>query len=235
MARNRESHPTPKHQDASNAKGLDFAKYFQPVRDVLSQPVPFLNPSAPDAAIAITATTLLDEQLKMGLILKFRRSVVSKTDVNTLFNHRGPLATFSAKINLASMLGIVPDEKAQAELNIMRDVRNAFCHTLKDRSFSDDDIQRKCAALAYSNETPIGTQTDAELSQSQFRPIAKAKFVNSTFYLLRLICISLLEAYEELCWASEHRDELRDKAQAVFDEKFRELAARVVDDLGLAK
>lgn len=68
-----------------------------------------------------------------------------------LFRKSGPLSSFSAKIDLARLLGIISAVIA-SDLHIIRDVRNEFAHSVLDRnnlapSFSAPHIKDKCLAL----------------------------------------------------------------------------------------
>ena len=69
-----------------------------------------------------------------------------------LFGNYGPMSTFSAKIDLARLLGMV-SEVIRADLRIIRDVRNEFAHRIAHKdsqeklSFKTEHIRSKCLNL----------------------------------------------------------------------------------------
>jgi hypothetical protein len=94
---------------------------------------------------AIAGTAFLD------LLL---RSVIEKRirpleDISTLlFENRGPLQEFSARIVLAFALEII-GTGAYLDLCILREIRNAFAHSAEAIDFDRPDVSAKCAALWY--------------------------------------------------------------------------------------
>lgn len=79
-----------------------------------------------------------------------------------LFEGNGPLATLSAKIDLARLLGLVT-ETIRSDLHIIRDIRNEFAHQIAHKtehtklSFSSPHIRDKCMALrCVSHEKRAG-------------------------------------------------------------------------------
>ena len=69
-----------------------------------------------------------------------------------LFKNNGPLATLSAKIDLARLLGLI-SEMVRSDLHIIRDVRNEFAHEIAHKtehtklSFRSQHLHDKCLAL----------------------------------------------------------------------------------------
>lgn len=77
-----------------------------------------------------------------------------------LFGPNAPLSTFSAKIDLARLLGLMTNT-IRSDLHIVRDIRNEFAHQIAHRtthdklSFSSPHIRDKCLALkCVAHETP---------------------------------------------------------------------------------
>lgn len=99
--------------------------------------------------IALVAAALLDE----ALVALLERSVLStlsddsrRMDVRgQLFNDRGPLQTFSAKIDMAYVSGCIDEDDWKA-LHIVRRIRNAFAHSIS-LDFSDQSIQARIGNL----------------------------------------------------------------------------------------
>ncbi|OWY27324.1 hypothetical protein [Herbaspirillum robiniae] len=69
-----------------------------------------------------------------------------------LFGSNGPLSTFSAKIDLCSLLGLISGT-IKSDLHIIREIRNEFAHQIVHRSehtklnFISAHINDKCKAL----------------------------------------------------------------------------------------
>lgn len=69
-----------------------------------------------------------------------------------LFAGNGPMATFSAKIDLTRLLGLTTDS-IWSDLHILRDVRNLFAHRIAHKddhsklSFNTPQIRDKCLSL----------------------------------------------------------------------------------------
>jgi hypothetical protein len=68
---------------------------------------------------------------------------------NKLFKGYGPFASFSAKINLAVLVGVVPMDLAK-NLHRMREIRNEFAHNLEPLSFRSQRIKALCSHLRLS-------------------------------------------------------------------------------------
>lgn len=99
--------------------------------------------------IALVAAAMLDEALLVLLV----RSVLntlgddqSRIDVRTtLFEDRGPLQTFSAKIDMAYVSGAL-DEADWKALHMVRNIRNDFAHSVS-LDFSNQSIQARIRNL----------------------------------------------------------------------------------------
>lgn len=107
-----------------------------------------------DRACALMAAAFLDDQLKELLSANF---VDDKSVRNRLLDQRGPLATFSSRIDMAYALGLI-GKKALYDLNILRKIRNEFAHTAAPLSFEDVKISTWCSqfhlGLGESRRTP---------------------------------------------------------------------------------
>ncbi len=94
---------------------------------------------------AIAGTAFLDILLRMSL----ERLMRPYTELqNTIFENRGPLQDFSARIHVSFALKLI-GTGAYNDLNILRDVRNAFAHSAEAFEFDREDIARLCNNLWY--------------------------------------------------------------------------------------
>ena len=70
----------------------------------------------------------------------------SPKTVKALFESAGPLATFSSRIDLAFVTGLL-SQQSQRLLHLIRKIRNDFAHQHLDMSFTDEAIAARCREL----------------------------------------------------------------------------------------
>jgi hypothetical protein len=82
-----------------------------------------------------------------------------------LFKGAGPMNSFSAKIDLARLLGMVTNS-IRTDLHDIRDIRNEFAHQIAHKtehtklSFASSQIREKCLALrCVAHEKPTDART----------------------------------------------------------------------------
>ena len=100
-----------------------------------------------DRGAAILAAAYLEDRLTLAI----KARLISDTKVtNSFFSGMGPLATFSAKINLAYLMGIFNTTNKDF-FHTIRNIRNEFAHNLSPITFETPKIERLCRQL-YSVE-----------------------------------------------------------------------------------
>jgi len=98
-----------------------------------------------DRGCALAAAAYLDEQLEA----LFRGYLVDdKARVNNLMESNGPLGTFSGRIDLAYLLGLIP-KKAANDLHLIRKIRNEFAHISGSLTFDSPAIASRCKELKH--------------------------------------------------------------------------------------
>lgn len=102
-----------------------------------------------DRGVAIVGVAWVEDEIALAL----ESFLVSESNAwKRLFEGTGPLATFSAKIDLARLLGLIT-EAIRSDLHIIRDIRNEFAHQVAHKtdftklSFSSAHLKDKCMAL----------------------------------------------------------------------------------------
>lgn len=90
------------------------------------------------ASIVVTAAAILDQILERAIKTNFPHA--SSTLLKRLFEDRGPLGTFSAKIDIARALGITSDH-INTELGKIRKIRNEFAHSNRLLSLDTEPIR----------------------------------------------------------------------------------------------
>ena len=96
-----------------------------------------------DRGCALMTVAFLDEQLQDLLKNYLVRDVKIFTN---LFSGVGGLSSFSSRIDLAYLLGLI-GPKTKRDLNLLRPIRNEFAHSMEDISFDDPGITNRCSEL----------------------------------------------------------------------------------------
>jgi len=129
-----------------------------------------------DRGAAIVGVAWVEEELQAAI-----ESFLETDDKawKRLFGRSGPLSTFSAKIDLARLLGMCSTVIA-SDLHILRDIRNEFAHSIaaKDHtglSFKSRHIADRCLALrCIAHES---------LSEPRHAFVRACAVLNSDFHL----------------------------------------------------
>jgi len=72
--------------------------------------------------------------------------VYNETIQKKIFEGNGALATFSSKIDISFLLGLIP-KNIYNDLGILRKLRNDFAHNAKSITFQTDYIKDRCNSL----------------------------------------------------------------------------------------
>jgi hypothetical protein len=98
-----------------------------------------------DRATAVMMASVVDMAIQ-NLLIKRLRSDLKPAERRDLFGERGPLGTFSAKINMAYAVGAI-GPIAHADLHLIRTIRNEFAHSRRSFDFSTPETANVCAHL----------------------------------------------------------------------------------------
>jgi mannitol operon repressor len=104
-----------------------------------------------DRAAAIVAAAFVEDHLATALQRRMRENAKI---VAELFRSSGPLGSFSAKIDMAFLLGLITEE-AHKELHAIRAIRNLFAHTLGKLSFNSGRILNLSNNLVYADNGSV--------------------------------------------------------------------------------
>lgn len=104
-----------------------------------------------DRLVAILGAAAVEGALQG--VLKEKMPRLSKTLERSVFDFQGPLGTLSAKADVAAALGLI-SPACHRNVDYIREIRNAFSHTLKPIRFQKDPIKSVCALLEYSDQVP---------------------------------------------------------------------------------
>lgn len=118
-------------------------------------------------AEAVTLAALLESTIESAMLRRF--VPLSRTDRKDLFEGVAPLATFSAKIRLGYALNMY-GRKTRADLDNIREIRNAFAHARTKINFRTREVDIVCQRI-----------TLAERALKPMYPNLNLKFGNNYF------------------------------------------------------
>jgi DNA-binding MltR family transcriptional regulator len=93
---------------------------------------------------AMVAAAFLDDFLQRLICRHFVE--LSTSETASLFEPERPLGSLSSKIKIARALGIFGPKTAH-DLNIMREIRNAFAHGLRKMNFETREVKQLLMSL----------------------------------------------------------------------------------------
>jgi DNA-binding MltR family transcriptional regulator len=116
-----------------------------------------------DRAAAIVAAAFLEDHLAIALKRHFHQD---EKILNETFRSSGPLGSFSAKINMAFLVGLCSKEACK-ELHTIKDIRNEFAHKGLTRDFNSQRVRDLANNLTFGKKwkitiAEIGKEDDAE-------------------------------------------------------------------------
>ena len=115
-----------------------------------------------DRAVALMAAAFLEDYLARMISSNMIENSKVRKEV---FDHNGSLGTFSAKIDIAYMLGLISQE-IRKDLHLLRKIRNEFAHTAKPLTFLDHNIKSRCDELCCSNLKPKKTNPRTKFNRA---------------------------------------------------------------------
>lgn len=128
-----------------------------------------------DRGAALMSAAFLDEKLKRVLLATF---VDDGRSARSALEFNGPLGTFSSRIELAYLVGLVP-ANVRADLHLIRKIRNEFAHIAGPLDFNAEKIAPRCNQL--------------RLHDSEGAPNA-SKFRRTVMRLLSVIDVLIVRA-----------------------------------------
>ena len=157
-----------------------------------------------DRGSVLMAAAFIED--KLGSLLE-SYFIENKKVCKQLLNGNGALATFSSKIDLTFLLGLIP-ENIFNDLHILRKIRNNFAHTASKISFETPSIKDRTKALST-------------LSKEMLRDDTKAYFMRSMTTILTAINMKI-ESFER-CSTPENFDiEMFDKSLKIVEDGLSE-------------
>lgn len=112
-----------------------------------------------DRAVAVIVGAMIENRLERGL--KVRMPTTDKDALNKVFQFSGPLGSFSAKIDVAYLNGLLTKD-AYEDMVRFKDIRNKFAHKLDIRTFDSDSVRDSAKNFKLIEEYVAEAQPDTE-------------------------------------------------------------------------
>jgi DNA-binding MltR family transcriptional regulator len=145
-----------------------------------------------DRGCVIFGAALLNESLEQLLRASFRRAPEDVKLIDSLFEGYAPLSTFSAKLQLAYALGILP-RHLREKIELVRRIRNEFAHESGPLSFDDSRCADRLKLLFgqmledRSFEKMLDSQEELQSSDGKIKTREKTRrglFITILTYIL---------------------------------------------------
>jgi len=96
-----------------------------------------------DRGSALMSAAFIDD--KLGQLIE-SNMVDNKKARESIFDNSGALGTFSGKITIAYLMGLIP-KKIHDDIQLIRKIRNDFAHNASHVTFETGHIASRCRAL----------------------------------------------------------------------------------------
>ena len=117
-----------------------------------------------DRGTALIAAAWVDDALSECLRASFRQE---KETADKLLEPDRPLGTFSSRIKLAYLLGIIISS-LRSDLDLIKSIRNDFAHLRQSMRFSVQSITDRCNALLGAKAFQAGTGETIRSSREKY-------------------------------------------------------------------
>lgn len=102
-----------------------------------------------DRGCALMSAAFIDD--KLGQLIE-KNLIDNKRARESLFDNSGALGTFSGKINVAYLMGLIP-KNVHDNIQLIRKIRNDFAHNASAITFDTDYIASRCYSLSIHDLT----------------------------------------------------------------------------------
>lgn len=117
-----------------------------------------------DRAMVVVGASLLEDGLREMIRTKFRVMNGEKLKSLRIFDHDGPIGSFSKKITMGYALGLI-DEQTVKELTDIREMRNACAHSFRPIDFATPELANVCKRLFSTDENLFKMEAGGDLAK----------------------------------------------------------------------
>jgi DNA-binding MltR family transcriptional regulator len=140
-----------------------------------------------DRAAALIAQAYMEQRLLNAI----KAPLENEDDIQQgLFRPSGPLGSFSSRIDLARLLGII-EPRIHKTLHVIREIRNEFAHKPQPRDFNFPRIKDLCANIDVSLDIRAHNRTTDETYRITLRPDGSSRTAFMKSIKLLLFCLSM--------------------------------------------
>ena len=167
------------------------------------EPPSFLSADMDDTSAVIAAVTTFDRFLAILITSNLNKQPTASA-LSAVFDYPGPLSSFSAKIDLCYAMGWFTDEMKH-DFDIIRTIRNKFCHSDRPISFSHPEISALISRIKFGvNSAEMKAEAEKLISllknypseeRKRFTTASLAMFI-LLMYFIRLK-VAQLELYSQ--------------------------------------
>jgi len=151
----------------ANARSLMEIMSHVPTSNELTTVLLDLNREKNAQARAITLGALLEAKLESAIYTKLIPNI-PKNSSERIFGVQGILATFSAKIEMAFVLGLIGPE-TRKDLDHIRAIRNAFAHAKGIISFDTPEIAAACDKIKFPTRKLFDSYKPVTAAEDRYR------------------------------------------------------------------
>jgi len=162
-----------------------------------------------DAGLVIGATSLLDQFIALGLIIRFPVEI-TRSSYERIFGPNAPLGAFSAKITVAHALGMVFGDMWN-DLTNLRKIRNVYAHEIMPPPLTQGHLAQRCRALKLKIDLSPDILAACATPERQ-------RVAESTFSLVLHLLVLIQRAVAERKCYSAHSDEINSEMRSLIDE-----------------
>jgi hypothetical protein len=116
-----------------------------------------------DRSAAVIAGAFLEYRLEEAIKAALERNIDIE---NRMFKGPGPLASFSAKIDIGFLLGLYNDG-VRRKLHTIKEVRNRFAHSMQPITFRSQAVRDLCGNLAKVGKRMYKTPNQDAIQKAQ--------------------------------------------------------------------
>ena len=102
-----------------------------------------------ERSVALMIGALIEDRLRS--VIEQRISHLTPDEMADFFSDNGPASDFASRIKIAYALGGIP-AWIWDDVNLIREIRNAFAHTRLQLSFADKELTDLCSVFHQKKE-----------------------------------------------------------------------------------
>lgn len=122
------------------------------------------RPDRDDRSCAIVLGAALDAELEEQI--QSRMVELEAAEIKGLFGEGSPLGSFAAKVKIGYAFGVF-GPRTRSDLDLIRQIRNAFAHARRPITFDTSEVARTCLQLEtpdrFPNELPPSAENAPEM------------------------------------------------------------------------